>query len=249
MTSTATLLKTSREDLNDKLVEYVREAAEMGEITKFGPEDAGRFVVVEDGTFAIGTLAALYAAQYDGNFSFMVEMREALRRWGSLSDGQLKGVLNCMLAEARRNAPKTETPKDESAVIDAPAVCNVAVVVEGTFTLVGDSGNYRTLRIKTAGPNSNLAGKRIASFLSGPDNESSYSGFAFVNDDGSFKVWKRFADNQSLTSALRALLTGDMEAAGMAYALESGNCYRCGRKLTVPASINRGLGPDCAGKV
>lgn len=28
-----------------------------------------------------------------------------------------------------------------------------------------------------------------------------------------------------------------------------GRCGRCGRRLTVPESIERGLGPDCAGKV
>jgi hypothetical protein len=25
-------------------------------------------------------------------------------------------------------------------------------------------------------------------------------------------------------------------------------CYRCGRTLTVPASVHRGLGPECARK-
>lgn len=28
-----------------------------------------------------------------------------------------------------------------------------------------------------------------------------------------------------------------------------GKCGRCGRKLTVPESIDRGIGPECAGKM
>lgn len=48
--------------------------------------------------------------------------------------------------------------------------------------------------------------------------------------------------------ALGALLSGDFKKYGMAYALESNHCYRCGKLLTVPASINAGLGPDCASR-
>ena len=33
-----------------------------------------------------------------------------------------------------------------------------------------------------------------------------------------------------------------------AYAIGSGKCACCGRTLTVPASVHRGLGPDCAKK-
>jgi len=34
-----------------------------------------------------------------------------------------------------------------------------------------------------------------------------------------------------------------------AHALSSGNCLACLRTLTVPASIHRGLGPDCAARL
>ena len=44
------------------------------------------------------------------------------------------------------------------------------------------------------------------------------------------------------------IISSDPKGAGEAYALESANCFRCGRKLTVPVSIHRGLGPECASK-
>jgi SNF2 family DNA or RNA helicase len=47
-------------------------------------------------------------------------------------------------------------------------------------------------------------------------------------------------------ASLLALLTGDYESMGLSYAMNSGRCWKCGRELTVPASIHRGLGPDCA---
>ena len=66
-------------------------------------------------------------------------------------------------------------------------------------------------------------------------------------------VWKRFADTGRLTAALQFLATGNVDEAheeflarAEAYALASGQCMRCGHKLTVPASLHRGLGPECA---
>jgi hypothetical protein len=116
----------------------------------------------------------------------------------------------------------------------------------GTFTVVGPKGGRRTLRFKE-GANGFFAGKTIVSYLSGSDNERSYTGFA--NIDGDFvRVWRKYADAIDVLAALAFLAQGPevWRAAGEAYAIESGSCYRCNRTLTVPASIHRGLGPECA---
>ena len=130
-------------------------------------------------------------------------------------------------------------------------VNQTVAVPEGTYTVVLDAvtNDYVTIRIATE---KWADGKVVASYLAGPDNTCSYKGFGFVTAKGA-SVWKRFADNGRLTAALQFLATGNVDEAheeflarAEAYALASGQCMRCGHKLTVPASLHRGLGPECA---
>jgi hypothetical protein len=126
------------------------------------------------------------------------------------------------------------------------------VVLNGTYTIVLDeTGDYRTLRLVDAPAHyAKHAGTQIAQYLSGNDNESAYSGFAFVAGD-KISVWSKFRADSKLSKALQVLLAADRASQidlGEAYALSSGNCFRCGIKLTVPASLARGLGPICAEK-
>lgn len=131
-----------------------------------------------------------------------------------------------------------------------------APIRQGTFTVVfnNDPNDYETVRIKTQPLTSQFApGRTIAQFLSGPDNTYRYSGFGFVNGT-SVALWNRFkTGSEEIARKVRAveLVLGNEEAraaAGEAYAMASGSCCVCGRKLTVPASLNRGMGPECASK-
>lgn len=45
------------------------------------------------------------------------------------------------------------------------------------------------------------------------------------------------------------IIAGDMSGTGKEYAMKSGRCWRCNRKLTVPSSIESGIGPECASKI
>ncbi len=124
-------------------------------------------------------------------------------------------------------------------------------VPDGIYTVVHTEGDRVTLRFRDAAWAKDLpTGSQVVEFLSGPDNESSYTGFAFVVK-GKARVWKRYKTNASApVTALAFMLTAtdqQVQEAGYAYALESSRCYRCNRTLTVPASIHRGLGPVCAG--
>lgn len=136
--------------------------------------------------------------------------------------------------------------------VSAPPVASLACnlnIIDGTYTVVFADGSYRTLRIRTQPEDSSFApGKRIVSYLNGPDNYANYRGFAFYGDDGKIHVWKKFSAESKLIEAANILLQ-DPQKAGLAYALESGNCYCCGKKLTVPASICAGLGPICQKKL
>jgi hypothetical protein len=114
----------------------------------------------------------------------------------------------------------------------------------GTFTVVFPDG-YQTIRIQPARDKSD--DRIFAKYLMGSDNDSDFTYFATIRDG---RIMARGFEKQ--VEALRVVLTSDPSKVGemgMAYALRSSNCWRCGRTLTVPASIHSGLGPDCAAKV
>ena len=124
-------------------------------------------------------------------------------------------------------------------------------IQDATYTVVRPDGSYRTLKFHTKSEGS-LAGKTIVSYLSGPDNETNFTSCAFYNQEtGQCSIWRRFRipGTQELANDILAAVRVVLENPGFAgetYALRSGRCCRCGRKLTVPASIHRGMGPDCA---
>lgn len=117
--------------------------------------------------------------------------------------------------------------------------------VDGTITVVLTNGKHFTYRIETV-KRGDLEGKRIVSLLVGPDNNRSYKGFGFVSTCGRFiNLWKK-CDTEAFQKH-RILLVGNANELITQW-LQSGKCKRCGRKLTTPESIERGIGPDCAGK-
>ncbi len=123
-----------------------------------------------------------------------------------------------------------------------------ATIHDGFYTIV--TGNtHRTFRIRTNDADSSFApGRQVIGFLSGPDNSSDYINFAFVGNERIFP-WKRFsAGYDHIIAAARYLVAGNHEQAGKMYAMQSGNCYRCGRLLTTPESVAAGLGPTCRSK-
>lgn len=147
---------------------------------------------------------------------------------------------------ARAQQPTT-APVAAPAAQTAPAT----QPAPGTYTVVlGSDGDYVTLRLRDA---SDWAGEGTLKieYLVGPDNSTDFVAFGFVKA-GRLQVWKRYRDGHARQQQAAQVLLGadaDQQAqAGMAYALASSRCCRCGRKLTVPASLHRGMGPECASK-
>ena len=129
------------------------------------------------------------------------------------------------------------------------------VFPKGTFTIVRESDGKRvTIRIRdttfarhVGGRAAGQESRTIAEFLSGPDNEADYTGFAFVDvAAGTYAIWAKQKRGEAWFSWALDVLKGDPVAAGEAYAMASGKCWKCGRRLTVPASLHRGMGPECA---
>lgn len=122
-------------------------------------------------------------------------------------------------------------------------------VEDGYYTVTSrtEGAPHRTFRVRTQPSNASFApGETVINLLTGPDNEQDYRGVAFLKPSGRVFLWRRFKHDSALARAIEALVD-DPSAAGELYALESNRCCRCNRRLTVPASIHRGLGPVCAG--
>lgn len=124
----------------------------------------------------------------------------------------------------------------------APAETPTAFHVHpGIYTVESPAGR-RTFKVEVQASDAKFApGKVIVSYLSGQDNTSDYTGFAFL-DGTNLRPWKKFADATELLG-FAAQLIADPDAA-----LVSKNCARCNRVLTTPESIARGMGPECSSK-
>lgn len=187
--------------------------------------------------------AIVYVSNYDGDFEFMLSLKSdatlyGFRKW---SPGKFRGALNCLRAAVLR-ADRAAAP---APVVEGPVGNDVPA---GTYTVAFDDGSHVTLRVKKHWVEEEAKkGVKVVQYLSGADNESSYTGFAFLNA-GRLRVWRKFEGQLERQVLAFDVVAGNPAQAGEAYALHSNNCFRCGRKLTVPASIHRGLGPECAGK-
>lgn len=93
----------------------------------------------------------------------------------------------------------------------------------------------------------------FVSLLTGADNYSNYSYIGIITSDKkSFKITQKSkvksdtisfkAFNYFFTQLMKNKINPDLKI------YHSGTCGRCGRKLTDPESIKRGLGPYCATK-
>lgn len=106
------------------------------------------------------------------------------------------------------------------------------------------TGQHRTFRIETWVKKDDKP--RVVSLLVGSDNGKDYRGFGFVNNDGRIFVWKKhrgtmFDQYADMLQKLPALVEN-----GTVEVLHEGRCRMCNRRLTVPESIESGIGPTCA---
>lgn len=123
------------------------------------------------------------------------------------------------------------------------------------FTVTNPTGErftFRARRPKAKNPTDTPP--VFLGILSGPNNETDYAYAGIVCLDGSVKITK--ASKFQLTAkpvlvaawAMRLVIAGKPMPAGYAIHHE-GRCCRCGRTLTTPESVARGMGDDCASQV
>lgn len=193
-----------------------------------------------------------------------------------LTDKAAAGVLNCLVAAqnraARQTAPEpSAAPQErdqderaadayeawaraqEEAAARAYEEYRAGQVQQGFYTVV-DGGEHRTFKIGPWREDSYRPGGRIRwiGLLTGPDNTNDYETCARQTSDGQVTMYGYYRNSAPVASWLAGLMGESVEghaAARLAYAVASGRCARCGRVLTVEASIHNGLGPECLKRV
>jgi hypothetical protein len=121
-----------------------------------------------------------------------------------------------------------------------------------TFTVDNGAGVHYTFKIRQPrGENKPY----FVSLLSGPNNESDYTYlgvFCAVTGDVRLTRASKMNDNSTPIKVVRWALKhvyGDRLLPD-GYAIHhEGKCGCCGRTLTVPESIKRGIGPECWSRI
>lgn len=129
-----------------------------------------------------------------------------------------------------------------------------------TFTVISRKTGVRfTYRVKLAPTGSDPARNRpwFVSVLTGPENESAYTYLGNIWPNAKVRVDYTLGrkssvkadapSNRAFDWLIRALRADKLPETVEIW--HSGRCGRCGRLLTVPASIEAGIGPECAMKL
>lgn len=115
-----------------------------------------------------------------------------------------------------------------------------------TFTLTSKkTGKRFTYKVRQPQPDK----PHFVSLLSGANNESDFNFLGTIFSDTAFVHGKRSRISRKAPSAMAFNWFWDHINNLPEDKVEvhhEGKCCRCGRKLTVPSSIESGIGPECA---
>ena len=122
------------------------------------------------------------------------------------------------------------------------------IIPNGCFTVSNKiKSTHKTVKIHTV-RRGKLEGKRIISLLVGSDNNNNYSGFGFVNDNGTINIWNKYKNERVktwLANFISKEFSGQKNENPDIELLVEKKCIRCNRRLTTPESIKSGIGPEC----
>lgn len=131
----------------------------------------------------------------------------------------------------------------------AEAMRSFALAGNATLTIRSEKTDARfTYRIQAC-KDQTAKGLSFVSLLSGPDNEGDYSYLGTIRDGRFFHGKKSRVSAVAPSVVGFAYFMGHLAIDQTPPRLEcwhEGRCGRCGRKLTVPESVERGIGPECA---
>ena len=167
-------------------------------------------------------------------FEFAQSMYDSVKKYGSLTERQLAAVQNCVAKELARTAQKVE--KDSL----APSVSVEAIEV--AFNKAQSAGIQRPkLRLDT--------------FTFSPAPASGQNAGALYVKEGDQYLGKvlrgKFFGSRDCTDEVQGRIiavASDPANAAIAYGKKYGSCAVCARTLSDPVSVERGIGPICAGR-
>lgn len=157
------------------------------------------------------------------SFSFAASLREALNKYGALTEGQTAAIEKCMLRDAQRIEER------EARIAAAPSVSTAAI--EAAFTKAGERAILRLDTFKLS------VGAKGIYVKEGANYRGKIAG-------GKFHALACSPE----TSARVLAAVADPQQAAIAYGRKFGKCSICARTLTKGVSIERGIGPICAEK-
>lgn len=121
------------------------------------------------------------------------------------------------------------------------------------FTIQGEHNRY-TFKIDRKPASDQFPETYFVSMLTGPDNLNDYTYVGLLDISmGTIKLTRKSAYTANAINVKAFNWTIGRIIAGKsidpAKIYHVGRCGRCGRALTVPSSIEAGIGPECAGKL
>jgi hypothetical protein len=126
------------------------------------------------------------------------------------------------------------------------------------FARKHDLPNHYTFKVRFKEGTNGFVDNFFVSLLTGPENTSDYTYVGLLNpENGAVRLTRKSSYNEDsmvvklLRRTLMRVWEGNLEPlfeSGFDLHHE-GRCGRCGRVLTVPESIQSGIGPECAKKI
>lgn len=132
------------------------------------------------------------------------------------------------------------------------------IELPAAFSAEHDCPPHYTFRVSKKAATAQYAEAYFVGLLTGADNENDFSYLGMLNAaTGEVRLTAKSRMTEDawpvriIRRVLARLWAGEadaIEAAGWRLHHE-GRCGRCGRTLTVPASVESGIGPECAAKM
>jgi TorA maturation chaperone TorD len=173
-----------------------------------------------------------------GDFTFHADMLAALVKYGSLTERQEASVRNAAAKSVARKAQWAAEKADREA---GAAVLTLTKIRAGFDSAVR---HLKRPKLRIADIQFSLApatGRNVGCIYVVRASDDTYLG-KITQDD-------KFITSRDCTAAdseTVARVAADPAAAATAHGHEFGNCSCCGRELTNPESVARGIGPICA---
>jgi hypothetical protein len=171
-------------------------------------------------------------------FGFAAAMQEAVRKYGHLTDNQLATVERLRGADAEREAKWAQEREARAAA--APAI-DVSRIVQAIGAALASGIKRPVLRLAEF----KFSPAPVTGRNAGAIYVKSVGG-DYLGKVADGKFMRAFGTCDDARAAEIVAAAADPEAAAVAYGKRFGQCACCGRELSNPESIERGIGPICA---